>query len=98
MADIKITYEQLERKTGTIRDHNDNLLIILENIRNTISNLDTQWTSDTSDTIRGKIEGMQSKFNNYHEVIESYAAFLDEARQLYETTEQSSNADALKFI
>lgn len=98
MADIKITYAELEAKTGDIRSHNDNLTAILENIKNTIMALESQWTSDTSDTIRGKIEAMQVKFTNYESVIEDYAKFLDKARELYEETDKSANASANAFI
>lgn len=75
MPDIKITFEEVRTKTKQIRNYNATLTDTLNSIRQTINNLESQWTSDTSDTIRAKITGMQPKFDTYKEVIESYAKF-----------------------
>lgn len=94
MPDIKITFEEVRTKTKQIRNYNATLTDTLNSIRQTINNLESQWTSDTSDTIRAKITGMQPKFDTYKEVIESYARFLDNTVAQYEGTESTLNSNA----
>ena len=94
MPDIKITFEEVRTKTKQIRNYNATLTDTLNGIRQTINNLESQWTSDTSDTIRAKITGMQPKFDTYKEVIESYAKFLDNTVAQYEGTESTLNSNA----
>ena len=94
MPDIKITFEEVRTKTKQIRNYNATLTDTLNSIKQTINNLESQWTSDTSDTIRAKITGMQPKFDTYPEVIESYAKFLDNTVAQYEGTESTLNSNA----
>lgn len=97
MADIKITFEEVRTKASEIRTCNTNLNQALEDIKTNISNLDAQWTSDASETIRSKINGMKSKFTTYYDIIEEYAKFLDTTASTYETTEATINANAGQF-
>lgn len=94
MADIKITFSELREKTSQLRRHNETLTTLLADIKSAINALESQWTSDTSDTIRTKITGMQPKFDSYKEVIESYAKFLDNTVAQYEQTETTLNSNA----
>ena len=99
MPDIKITFAEVRAKNQQIRRHNQTLDDTLKQIKTIINALEPDWTSDTSDTIRSKINGMQPKFDTYREVVESYAKFLDNTVEQYETTENplQSNA-ASQFI
>lgn len=94
MPDIKITFSEVRAKTQQIRKHNQSLDDALKNIKSTINALEADWTSDTSDTIRAKITAMQPKFDSYREVIESYAKFLDNTVEQYETTEGTLQSNA----
>lgn len=94
MPDIKITFEEVRMKAKQLRGYNSTLTETLNNIKQTINNLESQWTSDTSDTIRAKITGMQPKFDTYKEVVESYAKFLDNTAAQYEGTENTLNSNA----
>ena len=97
MADIKITFGEVKTKAGQIRTCNENLSDYLSQIKQKISALDVEWTSDTSDTIREKINGMQGKFEDYKNIIESYAKFLETTVELYEATESTLNSNASMF-
>lgn len=94
MPDIKITFSEVRAKTQQIRTHNEKLSETLQQIKSIINALESEWTSDTSDTIRAKITGMQPKFDSYKEVIESYAKFLDNTVEQYETTEGTLQSNA----
>ena len=94
MPDIKITFAEVRSKTQQIRNHNKTLNDTLAQIKSVINALESDWTSDTSDTIRSKISGMQPKFDSYREVIESYAKFLDNTVEQYEATEGTLQSNA----
>lgn len=94
MPDVKITFEEVRAKATEMRGYNETLTQTLQEIKSTINALEADYTSDTSDTIRSAITAMQPKFDNYKEVIESYAAFLDNVAQRYETTEGTLNTNA----
>ena len=94
MADIKITFQEVRAKASQLRGYNETLTSTLTTIKNAINNLESQWTSDTSDTIRAKITAMQPKFDRYKEVVESYAKFLDNTAAQYEATEGTLNTNA----
>ena len=94
MPDIKIQFSEVREKTSKIRNHNRVLDDTLKEIQRIINALEADWTSDTSDTIRSKITGMQPKFDSYREVIESYAKFLDNTVEQYETTEGTLQSNA----
>ena len=98
MANVRITFEEVRQVAGRIRTHNENLYNTLETIKNEINKLEADYTSDTSDTIRSKINGMEPKFITYKEVIESYAKFLDNAANQWEQNVAASNANANQFI
>ena len=97
MADIKITFSEVRNKAAQIRKCNDNLNQHLADIKSSITALDAEWTSDASDTIRQKITGMQTKFDNYYTIIESYATFLDTTVTNYEQAESAINTNASAF-
>ncbi|HBZ53014.1 MAG TPA: WXG100 family type VII secretion target [Eubacterium sp.] len=97
MADIKITFDEVKRKAGEIHACNENLKEDLQVIRNTITSLEAEWESDSSATIRSKIEGMSSKFQNYYDIIESYVQFLNDTANSYEQTESVINTNAAAF-
>ena len=98
MPDIKITFAEVRAKNQQIRKHNQTLDDTLKQIKNIINALEADWTSDTSDTIRSKITGMQPKFDSYREVIESYAKFLDNTVEQYETTEGTLQTTAASLF
>lgn len=98
MADVKITFAEVREKAEQLRRHNVTLTTLLIDIKSAINALESQWTSDSSDTIRTKITGMQPKFDSYKEVIDSYAKFLDNTVVQYEQTEGTLSSNASQFI
>lgn len=97
MADIKITFSEVRNKAKSIHKCNENLNQYLTDIKSNITALDSHWTSDASDTIRAKINAMQSKFDNYYTIIESYVTFLETTVTNYEAAEQAINTNAAAF-
>ena len=97
MADIKITFEEVKQKAEAVRTCNKALDEDLQTIRTKIKDLEAQWESDASITIRSKIDNMSTKFQEYYDVIESYAKFLDTTVQDYTDTESAINTNASQF-
>lgn len=46
---------------------------------------------------QGKINGMQSKFQTYYDIIESYVEFLNTTASTYQSTEAVINSNASQF-
>ena len=94
---INITLAEVTATASSIRSTNTNLSNTLSQIKTQVANLSGSWQSDASETIRAKMNAMESKFENYREVVESYAKFLDNTVANYEATESSINSAASSF-
>ena len=94
---INISLNEVSATAGTIRSLNQKLSQDLAQIKTEINNLANSWQSDASTTIQSKINGMQTQFDEYQKVIESYAKFLNDTVQSYQQTESSVNSNASVF-
>lgn len=94
---INISLNEVSATANTLRTLNTTLASDLTSIKTEINNLSSSWQSDGADTIQAKINGMQTTFENYQKVIDSYAKFLDETVSSYQTAESSVNANASAF-
>ena len=70
----------------------------LADINKNMNDLEATWKSDAATDIRAAMNALKPKFEQYKNVIESYAKFLVNTAQSYETTEGAiqSNASAFK--
>lgn len=99
MADgIKISTQTLVDTAQKVRNINVTLEGKLDDIRQAINALESDWQSDAGKDIRTAINAMKTRFEEYKNVVESYAKFLDETAQNYEKVESAiqSNASAFK--
>lgn len=98
MADINITFAEVKEKSSALRQLNTNLTEKLGEIQTTINGLSQSWTSDTSETIRQKINDLKTKrFDEYQTIITEYADFLDKTVETYTTTETTLNNNLAAF-
>lgn len=99
MADtIKISTQVLIDTAGKIRSINDSMDEKLEQINKEMINLESTWKSDAATEIREAMRALRAaKFEDYKAVVESYAKFLDQTAQSYESTETSVLANASEF-
>ncbi|MDO5382318.1 MAG: pore-forming ESAT-6 family protein [Eubacteriales bacterium] len=97
MADINITFAEVRNKAAQIRGLNNDLTSKLSDIQTEIKNLEADWTSDASVEIRSKITSLQSRFDEYNQIIEEYAKFLDDTANKYEQTEQTLTSNLNAF-
>ena len=99
MADsIKISTQVLTETAQKVRTCNSAMDEKLVEINKSMNDLEATWKSDAASEIRAAMNAMKPKFEQYKSVIESYAKFLDNTAQSYETTEGAilNNANAFK--
>ena len=98
MADgIKVSTQILTDTAKNIRNINSNMDTKLADIKEKMNALGTTWQSVAADDIRGAMNAMQPRFDDYKRIVESYANFLDTTAQSYETTEATAQNNASAF-
>ncbi|MCM1299221.1 MAG: pore-forming ESAT-6 family protein [Firmicutes bacterium] len=98
MADsIKISTQVLNDTAAKIRSINNTLDAKLAEISKTVNNLNDTWKSQASGEIIATMNALKPRFNDYKEVIDNYAKFLDNTAQSYETAESTISANASSF-
>lgn len=99
MADgIQISTQVLLDTADKVRTINNTLDSKLADINKNMNDLEATWKSDAASDIRAAMKALKPRFKEYKNVVESYAKFLVNTAQSYETTEGSiqSNASAFK--
>lgn len=99
MADgILVTTQVLSDTAKDIRTINGELDSKLADINKEMNSLQNTWKSDAANDIRAAMNALKPKFEQYKNVVESYAKFLDATVQNYESTESTiqNNASAFK--
>ena len=100
MADsIQVSTQVLRDTASKIRTINATMNSQLTEINKAMNDLESTWRSDAALDIRAAMNALRLKFfEGYKNIIDSYAKFLDNTAQNYETTEGAiqSNASAFK--
>lgn len=99
MADgIQISTQVLLDTADKVRTINTTLDQKLADINKNMNDLEATWKSDAATDIRAAMNALKPRFEEYKNVVESYAKFLVNTAQNYETTEGTiqSNASAFK--
>ncbi|WP_078552708.1 pore-forming ESAT-6 family protein [Bacillus alkalicellulosilyticus] len=94
---ITITLGEVSKTAGTVRSINTNLMVRLEEIKKEMNELSATWQSDASETIRANFNALAPKFENYREIVDAYAKFLDMTVESYNTAETTINTNAGAF-
>lgn len=98
MADgIRISTQDLITTAKRVRDINDTLTQKLEDINKNMNDLEATWKSDAAADIRRAMNALKPRFEEYKNVVESYAKFLTNTAQSYESTESAVQTNASAF-
>lgn len=98
MADsIQISTQTLVDTAKKVRDCNSNMDTKLADCNKTMNDLEATWKSDAATDIRAAMNALKPRFEEYKNVVESYAKFLDNTAQSYETTESAVQTNASAF-
>ena len=98
MADtIQISTQALQDSAEKIRRINKALDQKLTDINKCMNDLDSTWKSDAASDIRAAMNALKPRFEEYKDVVESYAKFLLNTAQSYENTETIVQSNASTF-
>lgn len=98
MADgIQISTQVLLDTADKVRSINATLDQKLADINKNMNDLEATWKSDAATDIRAAMNALKPRFEEYKNVVESYAKFLVNTAQAYESTESSVQANASVF-
>lgn len=95
---INISTQVLLDTAEKVRSINTKLDDDLKDINKNMNDLEAYWKSDAATDIREAMNALKPRFEEYKAVVESYAKFLVNTAQNYETTEGviQNNAAAFK--
>lgn len=95
---IDVSTQVLLDTAKKVRDYNSKMDEKLAECNKAMNDLEATWKSDAATDIRAAMNALKPKFEQYKGVVESYAKFLDNTAQSYETTESAvqTNAGAFK--
>lgn len=94
---ISISTGEVSKTSSSIRTINNNLGTRLQDIKKQMNDLEQAWKSDAGSSIRSKFNALAPKFENYRDIVDSYAKFLDATVTNYETVEAAINNNANAF-
>ena len=98
MADsIQVSTQVLLDTAEKVRTINNNLDSKLAEINKNMNDLEASWKSDAAEEIRAAMNALKPRFDEYKAVVESYAKFLVNTAQSYETTEGTIQTNASAF-
>lgn len=98
MADsIKVSTQVLKETASKVRNINAKLDEKLATINKNMNDLEASWSSDAGRDIRANMNALKPRFEEYKNVVESYAKFLDTTAATYEQTEQTIQNNAGAF-
>lgn len=94
---INISLAEVTTTATKISSLNTDLSERLKEIKTALINLEATWESDASKAIVEKMNGMQSRFDQYKETVESYADFLHKTVEAYDQAETQLQTYASSF-
>ena len=98
MADsTQISTQVLLDTADKVRTINATLDSKLAEINKNMNDLEATWKSDAATDIRASMNALKPRFEEYKNVIESYAKFLVNTAQSYEATENAIQSSASAF-
>lgn len=98
MADgIQISTQVLLDTADKVRTINSTLDQKLADINKNMNDLEATWKSDAATDIRAAMNALKPRFEEYKNVVESYAKFLVNTAQNYESTESTVQTNASAF-
>lgn len=98
MEQIQITLAEVTQTAVRLRQYNQQLYDNLIAMRKQMNALEQSWQSPAATSIREKFNGMLPTFDNYREIINTYAKFLDQTVVAYEEIETAMQQHASSFI
>ena len=98
MADgILVSTQVLVDTASKVRSINASMDGKLADINSKMNSLESTWQSAAASDIRAAMNALKPRFEEYKNVVESYAKFLNNTAQTYDTTETTAQNNANQF-
>lgn len=94
---LKISLGEVTKTAGQLRTFNLSLNERLQEIKKDMNALAQYWDSDASSTIRANFNALEPRFEEYRQVVDNYAKFLDNTVTYYNEAESKINNNASMF-
>lgn len=94
---IDISLAEVANTASSIRATNQRLKSNLTDIKTQMNGLSQSWSSPAAENIVARFNSLDATFQNYYDIIDKYALFLDQAVEAYDTTETAINTGASSF-
>lgn len=91
---IEISTQVLRDTAETVRRLKESLNDTLKDANTTVQNLESTWDSDAGRRIREGMRSMESRFEQYRNIVETYAAFLETTADEYDRIETDLTRNA----
>lgn len=97
MDAISVSTAVLVETAGKLTKTNQEMDNSLRDINKTMNDLESTWKSDAASDIRANMDALKPRFEEYKQVIASYAKFLLDSANQYDNTEQAIQTNANRF-
>ena len=94
MDELKISLAEVSECASKIRNFNQMMYEQLSLMKKDMNDTNASWISDAGETIRSRFNQFANRFDRQKEQIDSYAKFLDQTVDHYNTLESTIHSNA----
>ncbi len=94
MEELKISLAEVSECATKIRNFNQMMYEQLSLMKKDINDTNASWISDGGEAIRNRFNQFSTRFDTQKEQIDSYAKFLDQTVDHYNTLESTIHSNA----
>lgn len=94
MDELKISLAEVSEYASKIRNFNQMMYEQLSLMKKDINDTNASWISDAGEAIRNRFNQFSTRFETQKEQIDSYAKFLDQTVDHYNTLESTIHSNA----
>lgn len=94
MENLKISLAEVSECATKLRNLNQMMYDQLSLMKKDMNDTSSTWISDSAESIRNRFNQFASRFETQKEIIDSYAKFLDQTVENYNTLETTIQANA----
>lgn len=94
MEELKISLAEVSECASKIRNFNQMMYEQLTLMKKDINDTNASWISDAGEAIRNRFNQFSTRFETQKEQIDSYAKFLDQTVDHYNTLESTIHSNA----
>lgn len=90
MATIKVNSTVMREKANSFKTVASSIKTFTNEMTTEVESLKAYWEGESAETLVTKFRGLADNFENIYDTIVSYANFLEQAAEAYDTTEAAN--------